>query len=124
MTEFTLLQDGKTYHLVWELIHKDKRVERYRITPQANPKLEIILENNRPFIREVKKLKHKPIFWKQVGGETMRDKVLEAIIRKIEEKPVSNQAPPTLNGVLKSKKPKRGDGPGKPLGKRNNPKEK
>lgn len=119
MASFTISQHGKTFHLTWELLDKDKRRERFKVTPRDNPTLFIILENNWPFIREVKKLKYKPIQWKQVEGPEMSPQTLKDIIKNIESggREQDHQLPPTPT-IPRGRKKKDGP-PGKSLGERN-----
>jgi hypothetical protein len=75
----------KRFHLQWSLVHKDKMHERYKITPLANPDKHIIIENNRPFIRELKALKSRRIDWKQVEGSNISERTLRIIIEQIDK---------------------------------------
>jgi hypothetical protein len=81
----------KRFHLQWSLVHKDKMHERYKITAQANPDKFIIIENNRPFIRELKGLKRRRIDWKQVEGRSISERTLRIIIDHI-DKPAQGKA--------------------------------
>jgi hypothetical protein len=84
MPEIIIDQGYKKYHLKWQLIHKDKKVERYKITPISNPDKYMIIENNRPFNREVKGLHKRRIDWKKTEGPTISDRTLQNIIDQIE----------------------------------------
>jgi hypothetical protein len=44
----------------------------------------MIIENNRPFIRELKGLKKSRIDWKPVDGPNLIDRILQSIINQIE----------------------------------------
>jgi hypothetical protein len=119
MPEIMIEQGYKRFHLKWELIHKDKMVERYKITPPANPDKYLIIENNRPFIREIKGLKKRRIDWKQVEGPTKSERTLQMIIDQIENptKPKKYTSPSTLPRSVPN--PKKKDKPGGPtLGER------
>jgi hypothetical protein len=119
MPEIIIDQGYKKYHLNWELIHKDKNVERYKITPIANPDKYMLIENNRPFIREVKGLKKRRIDWKLVEGPNVSDRTLQSIIKQIET-PLKPEKPSKAITFPKSiPNPKKKDKPDKPnLGER------
>jgi hypothetical protein len=113
MPEIIIDQGYKKYHLNWELIHKDKHIERYKITPVANPDKYMIIENNRPFIREVKGLKKRRIDWKLVEGPNTSDRTLQSIIDQIENpaKPKKYTGPSTLPRSVPNPKRNKPDGP-------------
>ena len=78
-------QGHKRFHLQWSLVHKDKMHERYKITPIANPDKFIIIENNRPFLGELKGLKRRRIDWKQVEGPIIGERTFRMIIEQIDK---------------------------------------
>jgi hypothetical protein len=117
MPEIIIDQGYKRFHLTWEMIHKDKNVERYKITPPANPDKFMIIENNRPFIREVKGLKKRRIDWKLVEGAAISDRTLQSIIDQIENPTRQKKnSPPAY--FTKTRIPKRDKPDGPNLGER------
>ena len=87
MPEIKISQGYKKFHMVWQLIQKDQKCERYKITPRDNPDKFMIIENNRPLIRGFYRLKKRRIDWKVVEGPTINNKTLEQIIKAIEAPP-------------------------------------
>jgi hypothetical protein len=47
MLEIIIDQGYKKYHLNWELIQKDKNIERYKVTIMPNSDKYMIIGNNR-----------------------------------------------------------------------------
>jgi hypothetical protein len=113
MPEIIIDQGYKKFHLNWEMTHKDKMVERYKVTPVANQEKFMIIENNRPFIQEVKGLKKRRIDWKLVEGPNISDRTLQAIINLIENpvKIKKNTAPAILPRSVPNPKRNKPDGP-------------
>jgi hypothetical protein len=100
-------------------VHKDKKVERYKVIPPANHDKYMIIENNRPFIREVKGLKKRRIDWKLAEGPNISDRTLQAIINQIEapKMPQKKRGPSILPRSVPN--PKKKDKPHSPsLGER------
>lgn len=58
-----------TFYMNVERVYADERIERFKVSAIKNPASFIILENNRPFFRVVKKLKHRKIDWIVYRGE-------------------------------------------------------
>jgi hypothetical protein len=77
-------QGYKRYIMSVELILKEDVCEQYKVYAAENPNKYLLLENNRPLIRERYKLKKRRIDWKQIAGKTVSVKTREEIIRKIE----------------------------------------
>ena len=83
MPSITIKQGSRKYLLNWELIHQDKRIKQYKVWSVNNPDLFIILENNEPFIRVEKGLKHRRIDWKQIEGPKKSQATIDQIIKEI-----------------------------------------
>lgn len=62
----TISINYKQYKLKAELIHKDSKCERYKISGKTQL---LIIENNRPFFRN-RGLKHRRFTWKLVSSNT------------------------------------------------------
>lgn len=105
--EIIINQGFKIFHLQVQLIHSDQRCERYKVFPPQDPDKYFIIENNKPLIRGVYKLKKRRIDWKKIEGQNISPKTLEEIYRKIES-PEKKQKPfvipPPLNPDRKIRK--------------------
>jgi hypothetical protein len=119
MPEIIIDQGYKKYHLNWEMIHKDKNIERYKVTPMVNPDKYLLIENNRPFIREVKALKKRRIDWKLVEGPRVSDRTLQSIIDQIENPTKPKKYTRSSTFPKSSPNPKRNKPDGPTLGERN-----
>lgn len=67
-----------------EVINKTDSIEQYKVSAKANPGNYIILQNNRPMIRERYKLKTKSLTWKVVKGEIKNRTALDEVIKILE----------------------------------------
>jgi hypothetical protein len=62
----SIKQGSRVFHLLAEQIFVDSRIQRYKIWPEKDPDKYVILENNKPLIRDKKKLKNRKIDWKVI----------------------------------------------------------
>lgn len=65
---FTLTILLKNYYYTAQLIEQDKMRERWKVERMGERPAVFILESNRPFIRDVKKLRHRRLDWKVIEG--------------------------------------------------------
>ena len=87
MTFAIALKNGSRYFkMICEQVYKDELVERFRIAAQNNPANYIVLQSNRPFIRNKLHLKTKRITWKVTEGKVQNSRALQEVIAIIEER--------------------------------------
>jgi hypothetical protein len=74
--------------MIVEKIFESERIERFKISAKNKPLNFIILENNRPLIRNKLHLKSRRIDWKvykgEVGNVRALELTIEAIVNKLE----------------------------------------
>jgi hypothetical protein len=62
----SIKQGSRVFHLLAQQIYVDARIQRYKIWPEKDPDKYVILENNKPLIRDKKKLKNRKIDWRVI----------------------------------------------------------
>lgn len=103
--DIVINQGNKRFHLKVNLFLKNEVCEQYKLYPANNPEFFIILENNKPLIRERYKLKKRRIDWKQTEGKRISPRTLEEIIKKIERNETSiEKYRPLIRSIAKSRK--------------------
>jgi hypothetical protein len=102
--EIIISQGNKRYHMKADLILKNEVCEQYKVYPTNSPELFIILENNRPLIRERYKLKKRRIDWKQTEGKTISVKTRAEIIKNIELNGQIEKELPTVKSTAKTRR--------------------
>lgn len=75
--------DRKAIRLQVEQLIVTKEMEQYRVSARNQS---FVLQNNRPYIRKEKGLKHFPLTWKVVQGAYHHSGILEQIQKAIEAK--------------------------------------
>ena len=70
--------------MLCECILKTEAIEQYKIWSQRKPGNFIVIQNDRPLIREKYGLKTKKINWKVIQGKVTNQKVLSDVIEMIE----------------------------------------
>jgi hypothetical protein len=122
----TIRNGSLIYHLLCEQIAKDRMKEQYKVWNPKTPETFLILENNRPFIREVKKLKTRRIDWKvRQSPRPISDRTLEQYILAIEQHNFPPPPEPPLQTTLftRERKSRDKEGPTTPWIKRARPDE-
>jgi len=110
---FTIRQGSTVFHLLAEQIFVDTRIQRYKIWPRKEPAKYLILENNKPLIRNKLKLKNRKIDWKiveQTGPKISKSTIQQYVnaiilhyqpsVAPIKVKPIS--PPRTRKEAMKS----------------------
>lgn len=59
--------------------------EKFKVFATSNPNKFIILQNNKPLIRDIYKLQQGQFTWTVVSGNTKNERNFKQIVRKIEE---------------------------------------
>jgi hypothetical protein len=93
------------YLLHVERIAIGKGFERFKVHPKENPEKFIVIQNNRPLIRQRLHLKHKPLTWTLKEGEVKNEKYYQQLLQKINE---VLEPPPSLKptgGYIGTTKP-------------------
>lgn len=75
---------SRSYNLLFTKIKEDETTEQYKLWAARNPAKYIILQNNRPLLRNKLNLKHKKIAWKVVEGQVKSRSTLEKVIEIME----------------------------------------
>lgn len=75
---------SRTFKMCCERIEKGKEIEKFRIYPLHNPRKKVILQNNRPLVRDKLKLKTKRYTWKVLEGDIRNQRALDQTIEIIE----------------------------------------
>ena len=70
--------------MLCECILKTEAIEQYKIWSQRKPGNFIVIQNDRPLIREKYGLKTKKINWKVIQGKVTNQKVLSDVIEMID----------------------------------------
>jgi hypothetical protein len=100
---------SQKFHLLCELVDRDKDFETFKIYPENKPQKHIIVQGNRPMLRR-KGLKHKAIKW-AVSEETKYQSNVDQALRQIEQylepayKIISKASEP-ITKITKSRKDK------------------
>ena len=82
--DFSLKQGSRFYKMTVEIIQKNESIELYKVYARGNTSNYIILQNNRPMIRERYKLKTKSLTWKVIEGEIKNRRALNEVIKILE----------------------------------------
>ena len=75
---------SRVYRMGCERIEKGKEFEKFRLYPRNNPHKSVVLQNNRPLVREKLNLKNKRYTWKVIEGEIKNQNALDKTIEVIE----------------------------------------
>jgi hypothetical protein len=87
------IQQGSTvFHLLADQIFVDTRVQRYKIWPLKEPDKYLILENNKPLIRNKLKLKNRKIDWRII--EHTGPKISRSTVQQYVNAIILHYAPP------------------------------
>ena len=81
----SLKQGSRVFHMYCERIEQGHSFEKFMIWPRDNPRKWIVLQNNRPLVRNKHNLKSKRYSWKIIEGEIKNQSAFEettAIIEK------------------------------------------
>jgi hypothetical protein len=118
-------QGSRLFHLLAEQIFVNARVQRYKIWPVEDPKKYLILENNKPLIRNKLKLKNRKIDWTVI--EHTGPKISKGTVQQFVNAIIAHYAPPEqqveLSPIPARKKTRKESmqGPKTTLGERNQP---
>jgi hypothetical protein len=119
----SIKQGSRVFHLLCEQIHKDKRVQRYKIWAKNDPDKYLILENNKPLIRDKLKLKERRIDWTLIEhtGPPISNSTLESYIYAIIDHYTPPDPPKKVEHIIpaRNRKSTFGEKPGPTLGERN-----
>jgi hypothetical protein len=88
---------SRTYRMICERIEKGKEFEKFRLYPRDNPHKKIILQSNRPLIRNKLNLKTKRYTWKVLEGEIKNQNAVDKVIEVIEWYLELNPDPPSFD---------------------------
>jgi hypothetical protein len=101
----SIKQGSRVFHLLAEQIFVDTRVQRYKIWPEQDPDKYVILENNKPLIRNKLKLKNRKIDWKVIEhtGPAISKSTIEQYVHAI----IMHYAPPEPPKVIQPITPPR-----------------
>jgi hypothetical protein len=81
----SIKQGSRVFHLLADQIFVDTRVQRYKIWPEKDPDKYLILQNNKPLIRNKLKLKSRKIDWKVIEhtGPKINKSTIEQYVHAI-----------------------------------------
>jgi hypothetical protein len=98
-------QSSRIFHLLAEQVFVDTNVQRYKIWPEKDPDKYVILENNKPLIRNKLKLKNRKIDWKVI--EHTGPKISKSTIEQYVYAIILHYAPPEPPKVIQPITPPR-----------------
>lgn len=84
--DLSIKSGSRTFHLRCERLLVSEVMERFKVSALSNPGKYIILENDRPLIRDVYRLKHKSLRWTVKEGSVRNYFMLGRVTEMIEEK--------------------------------------
>jgi len=88
---------SRIYHMYCERIEKGQSFEKFMVWPRDNPRKWIILQTNRPLIRNKLNLKTKRYSWKVIEGEIKNQRAFEETIELIEKYLEDHPDTPTIH---------------------------
>jgi len=80
--EIVIKHNRKAIRLQIEQLTVTKQSEQYKVSARNQS---FTLQNNRPFIRKEKGLKHFPVYWKVIEGGYHHPFILNLITKEIEK---------------------------------------
>lgn len=120
--EITISTGTIKYQLCVSLVDADTTSERFKVFPKTNPDKFIIIQSNRPLLRNKYKLKHKPITWTIKEGEVKDNRNYQQLIKRLEqilEPPPPKKAISSISGTSRTTSRKIWPKGGTTLGERN-----
>jgi hypothetical protein len=94
--ELKLKQGSRTYYMWCERIEKGHSFEKFMIWPRDNPHKWMVLQTNRPLIRNKLNLKTKRYSWKVIEGDIKNQRAFEETIELIEKYLEDHPDTPTI----------------------------
>jgi hypothetical protein len=95
--EFKLKQGSRIYHMYCERIETGHSLEKFMVWPKNNPHKWVILQTNRPLIRNKLHLKSKRYTWKVIEGDIKNQRAFEETIEVIEKYLEDNPETPKIS---------------------------
>ena len=80
----TFKSGSRMFYMTCQRIQEGETTEQYKLWATNNPGKYVILQNNRPLLRNKLNLKYKKLAWKVVEGKVQSKHTLEKVIEMIE----------------------------------------